>query len=370
MSLLNNPIPPKPSNFTPEGAPPGVAINYSAFRGPAGDWYKDRRIIRPRLQLVHTNAAGGEGSLQSQINWANASSSGNTHPHYCVNAPRPTKLVPTNRRAIANATVDSVQGSYGDVSLFSIAIETADAGWPNPGESGGFLYDHAEIVARILAYESITWGIPLVYPTAWHGAGTGTHSEPFGYPYWTLFRGKTCPGREKKRQIREQILPRARQIVMAWMIGKPTPTPIPTPIPKPTPTPTPAPLPAPTPPEEDEMRPIEPVRVYDTRNNTRPDGTLIPGGGEGRFKDDEVRKVPVVFGMQAFIHITVMDAKEPGFIAISSDGQFKGGTSAVNYDGTPGEVKHDGMPTLAPGGHIYVKAYKGCHIVIDTYAQG
>lgn len=217
MSLLDNPIPPKPALFVPEGAPPGVVIDFKAFHDGAGNpWWPTRLEIRPRLQLVHTNSASREGSLQSQIDWGNSSPYGRTHPHYALNAPRPTKLVPTNRRGIGNFTVESARGTHGNVTDWSIVIETADIGTNVNPAIGPFLYDHAEIVARILAYESMTWGIPLSYPAEWWSAGSACHTEPFGYPYWTKENGKTCPGTEKKRQMREEVLPRARQIVQAW----------------------------------------------------------------------------------------------------------------------------------------------------------
>lgn len=210
--LLSLPIPPRPAEFTPTGAPPGVAVDLTAFKAfrngePTSDpWWPTRTKISPRLALVHTNGASKEGKLASQANWAN-SAPANTHPHYSVNAPQPTKFVPTDREGIGNYKA----------SKFSIVIETADAGWPDPGHLGGFLYDHAEIVARILAYESIVWGFPLGYPTTWDGTGVGCHTEPFGYPNWTNVPGKPCPGETKKRQVRDEILPRARQIRAAWL---------------------------------------------------------------------------------------------------------------------------------------------------------
>jgi hypothetical protein len=208
VSLLDLPIPPRPTAFTPDGAPPGVAVDLTAFKSfdsSGRPWWQTRQKITTRLALVHTNGASGEGKIQSQINWANAAAS-NTHPHYCVNAPQPTKYVPTDREAIGNYKA----------SKFSIVIETADAGWPTPGDQGGFLYDHAEIVARILAYEAAVWGFPLDYPVAWDGSGVGAHTEPFAYPFWTNVAGKPCPGRTKKRQLRDEVLPRARQILRAW----------------------------------------------------------------------------------------------------------------------------------------------------------
>jgi len=214
--LTDLPIPPRPQVFSPFGAPPGVAVDFDAFVDERGmPWWTSRPRIEPRLQLVHTNAAPHEGSLRSQINWGNAAPN-NTKPHYAINRPQPTKLVPTDRRAIGNATEEAFEAPHGDVSFWSIVIETADGGYLADPNIGPFLDDHAELVARILAYEAIVHDIPLEYPAAWWGAGTACHTEPFGWPYWTKARGKTCPGPTKKRMVREEILPRARQIKAAW----------------------------------------------------------------------------------------------------------------------------------------------------------
>lgn len=210
------------TEFSPFGAPPGVAVDFQAFKAADGsEWYKTRSLMKPRLQLVHTNGASREGKIPSQIAWANSINPetgklDRTHPHYCVNAPQPTKFVPSNREGIGNYKA----------SDWSIVIETADAGWPTPGNLGGFLYDHAEIVARILAYESIVADLlgssmPLDYPKTWDGAGTACHTEPFGYPYWTNSVGKPCPGDTKKSQVRSLILPRARVLRAAWLNPQP-----------------------------------------------------------------------------------------------------------------------------------------------------
>lgn len=211
--LLDLPIPPKPDRFTPEGAPPGVAVDLFAY----GPWTAGRPKIKPRVAIVHTNAARKEGSLQSQINWANASSS-NTHPHYALNAPQPTKLLATDRRAIANSTPKWLEDQDGetDCSYWTIAIESADSGIDNDPGVSDFLYDHAELCARILAYESVVWGFPLAYPVKWNGTGVACHTEPFPDAY-TLYPGKTCPGAKKKKAVRDEILPRAQQIRAAWL---------------------------------------------------------------------------------------------------------------------------------------------------------
>ena len=213
-------IPPRPDYFGPDGAPPGVALQLDAF----GTWADGRPTITPRVGVVHTNAASVEGSLASQIRWGNAGTN-NTKPHYCVNAPQPTKVLRSDLRAIANSTNSSIERQYGerDASFWSIAIETADSGTKaDPGVSD-FLYDHAEIVARIIAYESIVWNIPVVVPDVWNSTGWVTHTWPFPYPHFTTVPGKTCPGAKKKVTFREQIIPRAVQLVAAWTTPTPDP---------------------------------------------------------------------------------------------------------------------------------------------------
>jgi hypothetical protein len=226
-------IPAKPSRFAPDAAPDWCELKLDAYRNTDGTlWWVTRPRITPRLQLVHTNGATGEGSIESAINWGNASPSGNTHPHYQVDRGRAAKLVPTDRKGIGNATTLAAQAGHGNVSDWSIVIETSDAGWPTPGNAGGFIGEQVQMIAEILAYESILHAIPLDYPTDWFGPGTAAHTEPYGYPYWTIKIGKPCPGDAKKRELREVVLPLARRIRDAW-----TATPEPAPVPIPTPDP-------------------------------------------------------------------------------------------------------------------------------------
>lgn len=209
-------MPAKPVEFTATRGPVGCEVGYVSF-------WQERPLMpgKPRLQLVHTNAARGQGSIEASMNWAQAAPNSNTLPHYQVDrtrngVARARKMLPTDRRGIGNATVTSSEGSYGDVSWWSIVIETADTGTDADPSISAFDAGQAEQVATILAYESILHDIPLTYPSEWHGAGTACHTEPFGYPYWTLFDGKSCPGGKKKAQVRDLVLPRARQIVAEW----------------------------------------------------------------------------------------------------------------------------------------------------------
>ena len=206
--------PPTPASFTPEGSVPGVEIKSVKFLA-------DRPFlkVKPRLLLVHTNAASVEGDVDSAWNFSHANPNNNTLPHYQVDRThngvvRARKMLPTNRRSIANATVKEFRDGHGDVSWFSISIETADLGFPMeangfkaPGGTIGFDPLQGELIAQIIAYESIVHGFPIATPKEWFGSGVACHTEPFGFPHWTIKKGKECPGTQKKIDIRERIMP-------------------------------------------------------------------------------------------------------------------------------------------------------------------
>lgn len=206
--------PPKPEVIDATHAPAGVECKWV-------DFWQQRPLQTPRILLVHTNGASREGSIEAAWNWAHAAPNKNTIPHYQVDrthdgVTRARKMLPSNRRGIANATVLAYQGSHGNIRDWSLAIETADLGWPDPGGACGFDAGQGELIAQIIAYESVLWGFPIEYPTEWFGTGVGSHTEPFGYPYTTTSVGKPCPGDAKKRDMREWVMPRAREIRDAW----------------------------------------------------------------------------------------------------------------------------------------------------------
>jgi LysM repeat protein len=80
-------------------------------------------------------------------------------------------------------------------------------------------------LANGIAYCAVLYNISLAYPTSWMGNGTASHTEPFGYPYWTNSSGKICPGQKKKQQVRDIIIPHAKRIRDAWSGKDPTPPP-------------------------------------------------------------------------------------------------------------------------------------------------
>jgi hypothetical protein len=231
--LLDRPVRPKPTYFGPDGAPPGIALRLDVYAtlNDGTKWLAGRSRITPNTIVGHTNGASVEASVQSSINHG-LRGTDNTKPHYCL-GDKPAKTLATNLRAIANSTGASVEAEYQvrDSSHWSIAVETADLGsiaaktqgynWPT--DCGPFLYDNADDLAHIIAYEAIVWNIPIRVPPTFPAGGVVAHTWPWPYPHFTTVPGKTCPGTTKIIAIRDEIIPRAQQIRAVWT--QPTPTP-------------------------------------------------------------------------------------------------------------------------------------------------
>lgn len=223
----------------PDQAPPGVTLRFlprpnttlagwQTWAGlhPTGTYWENRPLIRPRLILIHTNAASIEATAAAIYNVA-MSAQDTAKPTYQVDRNgAAVKFLPSNRQGVCNYQADP----------FSVSIETADLGYGHerPGDVH-FTPEQGEMVARIVAFEADLWRIPIATPVAWDGSGVAAHTDPFGYPYWTKYQGKTCPGALKKIDVRDWILPRAIELM-------PPPEP-------------PDPLPVPLPPEIDMSKP-------------------------------------------------------------------------------------------------------------------
>lgn len=239
--------PARPPVFSHELAPVGVEVKFFSA-------WQDRPMLDSpaRIAAVHTNAASGEGDVDSASSWTErnrlpGSIHGNpvgkayyTIPHYQVDRDgRARKILPTDRRGICNSTVLPGTSQWAgltqaqrlevnrhpvNVSRFSLGIETADTGTAADPTISAFTDIQAERVAEILAYEHLVPGNDIVLdtPTAWFTSGVGSHTDPFPYPFWTTVRGKPCPGAKKKAQL-PAIVARAAVIVEAWTAPDPTP---------------------------------------------------------------------------------------------------------------------------------------------------
>lgn len=237
--------PVKPAEFTAAGVPAGFEVKLVPFAD-------ERPGMVARAVHFHTNGASVPVSVQSQWNYAVARPHQNTLPTYALGLSSggrtpAAKFLQSNRRAIGSTTVSkttTVNGklvwptltleqqqeilAHPNVREQTIVVETADTGYLADPRVSPFDPGQIEACATLLAYESIVHGIPLVIQTAWWGPGVASHTDPFGFPYTSIHRGKICPGDRKKEQVRNVILPRAREIVAAWK-GSPAPEPVPPP---------------------------------------------------------------------------------------------------------------------------------------------
>lgn len=236
-------IPPRPDAFRVDLAPVGVEVKFV-------DFVNERpRLVggKARSILVHTNAARGEGSVESAWRHSHAAPNENTVPTYQVDrthhgVTRARKFLPSDKRPIANATVtkttkfkpdgdliwptlsSDVQRDileHGNIRNWSLAIETADTGTDDDPDISAFDAGQLEVVSSIIAYESIVHGFPLRWLETWHGSGVGGHTAPFPFPFTTIKLGKFCPGDKKKAQIKDVIIPRAIVIRGAWQGAEP-----------------------------------------------------------------------------------------------------------------------------------------------------
>ena len=345
-NLTDRPVPARPSRFAADGVPDGP--RFQARTNAFGTWAASRPKIKPRTGVVHTNAASQMSSVAGQINWGNAAAN-NTKPHWVVADGVAVKTLATDRRGIANSTGSSVEDQYGerDSAYWSYAIETRDTGYKNDPGISDFVDDDAELVATILAYEAVTHGHPIVIPDRWNAPGVVTHTWPFPYPYFTTVRGKTCPGEKKKRTFREQIVPRAAQIVAAWTgIASDNLT------------------------GDDDMTPIPATIVVDTRR-----GIGLPDQRPAMLEPDTPIRLPVTYGRHAVeLSVDVVQMAHPnGVLYIAPTRDALDSTTlgrAVTWRGEGMYAGAEGTtyPTES-GVYVWAKATCRCHLVVAVTAH-
>jgi hypothetical protein len=291
---------------------------------------ESRPLIVPRLIIVHTNGASNEGNQASAYSWSMRAPN-NTKPHYQVDRDgTASKFLPSNRKGIGNGTVASRTGGV-MAADFSLVIETADLGWGagKPGPTCGFSEAQAETLAQIIAWESSLWDIPVAYPVTWDGAGVACHTEPFGYPYWTIDPGHVCPGLQKKIEVAQVVMPRANQIL------------------KSTTTVT----------VEDNMQIVSPnTRVYDSRDDTQLEG----------MQTRTIYLGPAAEAAQAAqVNLTVVALNRAGYVVAFGEADVPP-TSNVNF--LAGQVQANAAIVKVTGGRINLWSNVPCHVIVDLQA--
>lgn len=401
-SLLGLPLPPLPPpvrsgyseqarRFSPDHGPVSYRlvgwghdlrfdVDLLALRDTrtGGPWVATRPLIEPRLCIAHTNGASREGSIQSGINHGNRDTN-NTKPHWLVNEGRALRVVPSNRRAIANSTslTNEIVGRVKDVSFWSTAIETRDSGYidnpgiddwlfgPPPGRTHDQLSPSelslllptcdAEIVAQIMAYESMIiypgrpWGHPVEIPIDWRHAGVATHTWPHGPMKYTTVPGKICPGTAKKATFRDVIVPRAAQIRREWVRQLQE-------MARPKPPPPPPPPPVKFPPSMltnieigENMTVLNPHRrIHDSRDLEQ---QIDPG---------ETVEIAVAGASAVMANVTITGVETHGHL-------FDAGSPKTSFiNGEPGKTKNSLVVLPVRGGKIaFTSKHLRCHVIVD-----
>ncbi len=142
--------------------------------------------ITPRIAILHS--AAGRGSLYGWF--ANSS---NLESHFWVSDDGVIEqYVDTNVRADANYKANA----------FAVSIETESS----PTATERWTPKQAEAIVRLLDWICTTHNIRRGLADAWNGTGIGYHIQ-FGSPgKWTPV-SKSCPGPERIKQTKNEIIP-------------------------------------------------------------------------------------------------------------------------------------------------------------------
>lgn len=153
--------------------------------------------ITPRNIIDHSNAGSTPSRWESLFKWVSRNDV-NGEPHLQIDMDgQIAQFVPFHVRADCNAKANAWwwQGER----FGAISHETADMGaatlattpWPAP-----------QFDAMVAAHtaECVVYRIRCTATTKWDDSGIGYHSQ---FPEWSIYKGKTCPGAARIRQMDE-----------------------------------------------------------------------------------------------------------------------------------------------------------------------
>lgn len=188
-----------PNNTTllPVGVPtpflPGAYYNPlpNATRG---------NLMTPTQIILHTNAGPRSSSWLNLFKWSTESydaDRGVTQPHFQVNLDGTiAQGLPMDRQG--------VHARFANVR--AIGVETQDYGTLQGGiEDDPWSPAQIDSLVRICAHANLFYNIPIQLPNSWDSPGIAHHAR-FGYPKWSKYRGKTCPGRTRVSQVLEVLV--------------------------------------------------------------------------------------------------------------------------------------------------------------------
>lgn len=167
-------------------------------------------IITPHSTILHTNAAPAWTWYLNLIRyWRRSDVTGEAHfqvagvaddgtlPASDRRAARIVQAIPMNRRADCNYKGNAWW--YGAVRRGAISFETEDNGAATLDRTPWSVAQFELLVAAHTCI-SVVYGVWCTPPTRWDDGGIGHHAL---HPEWSIYRGKTCPGAARIRQMDE-----------------------------------------------------------------------------------------------------------------------------------------------------------------------
>lgn len=159
-------------------------------------------LIRPYNVILHTNAGPHKTGWASMLSfWKRFDITGEAHFQLeGVDATRAedarlVQAVPLNVRADCNAKANSWWAT--NERRGAISFETQDRGAATLDSTPWSLFQ-LHLLTGALTAICATYGVWCTSPGRWDGSGIGYHSQ---FPEWSIYKGKTCPGAARIRQM-------------------------------------------------------------------------------------------------------------------------------------------------------------------------
>lgn len=167
-------------------------------------------VIAPSLAILHSNSGNPRVPWWQVLRWYRRPEV-TGEPHFEVSLDGTVaQFMPTNRRADCNAKANAWTDPTGRVRG-AVSFETQDDGGPTVDRTP-WTAEQIESICQILAaliahYPDMT----CTSPTHFRDRGIGYHSQ---YPEWSIYKGKTCPGHARIRQM-DYVRRRVAELVVA-----------------------------------------------------------------------------------------------------------------------------------------------------------
>lgn len=159
-------------------------------------------FIHPRNAILHSNAGPRKTPWAALVAYMRRKDI-TGEPHFQVAGVDATALtgaalvqaIPLNRRADCNAKANSWWRNSRRVG--AVSFESEDRGSSTLDQTPWSLPQLHAIIGALTAI-CIVYGVACTEPATWDGSGIGYHSR---FPEWSIYKGKTCPGAARIRQM-------------------------------------------------------------------------------------------------------------------------------------------------------------------------